>query len=57
MHVYLRRRNVAAQVAEDFKKRYPSYGGTQKEKKEAWEGWCGVGVVGGVGGVRMEGAV
>ena len=37
MHLYARRRNVAAQVAEDLKTvtyyATPSYGGTQKEKK------------------------
>ena len=38
MHLNPRRRNVAAQVAEELKTghiRYPSYGGTQKERKYA----------------------
>ena len=36
MHLYRRRRNVAAQVAEelDGHMHYPSYGGTQKERKK-----------------------
>ena len=39
--MYPRRRNVAAQVAEELKTviiiRYPSYGGTQEEKKKEKE--------------------